>query len=143
MLHPSVIVCCNMFATIAEAIKSLLDNNSSQQWETSQSRVIVLLNHLISNVNPTLLFQIRECEMYKDEYKDCTSFRARFQQYFVYGETLDCNQWKKDYDNCCKWESKRDMKAAVSTKTIKNLGEFLFKMGMIILILRCFVNVHG
>ncbi|KAJ8725822.1 hypothetical protein PYW08_004005 [Mythimna loreyi] len=55
---------------------------------------------------------IRECELYKDEYKDCTSFRGRFQQYFVYGETLDCNQWKKDYDNCCKWENKGDIKAA-------------------------------
>ncbi|KAF9802782.1 hypothetical protein SFRURICE_002950 [Spodoptera frugiperda] len=55
---------------------------------------------------------IRECELYKDEYKDCTSFRGRFQQYFVYGETLDCNQWKKDYDNCCKWEDYKDIKAA-------------------------------
>nr|XP_021184985.2 UPF0545 protein C22orf39 homolog [Helicoverpa armigera] len=55
---------------------------------------------------------IRDCELYKDEYKECTSFKGRFQQYFVYGETLDCNQWKKDYDNCCKWEDKRDIKAA-------------------------------
>lgn len=58
--------------------------------------------------------QIRDCEIYKDEYKECTSFRARFHQYFIYGETLDCNQWKKDYNNCCKWTEDGDVKAAVS-----------------------------
>ncbi|XP_034840133.1 synaptic plasticity regulator PANTS [Maniola hyperantus] len=55
---------------------------------------------------------IRDCEIYKDEYKECTSFRARFHQYFIYGETLDCNQWKKDYNNCCKWTDDGDLKAA-------------------------------
>ncbi|CAB3255288.1 unnamed protein product [Arctia plantaginis] len=55
---------------------------------------------------------IRECDLYYDEYKECTSLKGRFQQYFIYGETLDCNQWKKDYDNCCKWESSKDLKAA-------------------------------
>ncbi|XP_013194924.2 UPF0545 protein C22orf39 homolog [Amyelois transitella] len=57
-------------------------------------------------------WMIRECDLYKDEYKECTSFRGRFQQYFVFGETLDCNQWKKDYNNCCKWEDGKDLKAA-------------------------------
>lgn len=55
---------------------------------------------------------IRDCDLYNDEYDECTSFRGRFQQYFVYGESIDCNQWKKDYDNCCKWRSKKDIKAA-------------------------------
>ncbi|XP_021206473.1 uncharacterized protein LOC105842222 isoform X3 [Bombyx mori] len=57
-------------------------------------------------------WMIRNCDIYEDEYDECTSFRARFHQYFIFGETLDCNQWKKDYDNCCKWESKKDVKAA-------------------------------
>ncbi|KAI8434732.1 hypothetical protein MSG28_003253 [Choristoneura fumiferana] len=55
---------------------------------------------------------IRDCDIYKDEYKECTSFRGRFHQYFIFGEALNCNQWKKDYDNCCKWESDKDTKAA-------------------------------
>ncbi|GLH10445.1 SFRICE_000126 [Gryllus bimaculatus] len=54
---------------------------------------------------------IRPCEMYKEEYKDCTSFRARFHQYFIYGETLDCTQWKKDYDNCVRWTRDKNVKA--------------------------------
>ncbi|XP_063531629.1 synaptic plasticity regulator PANTS [Cydia strobilella] len=57
---------------------------------------------------------IRDCEIYKDEYKECTSFRGRFHQYFIFGETLNCNQWKKDYYNCCKWESDSDEKAATA-----------------------------
>ncbi|CAG4912001.1 unnamed protein product [Colias eurytheme] len=57
-------------------------------------------------------YLIRDCEVYSDEYDECTSFRARFHQYFIYGETLDCNQWKRDYDNCCKWVENEDKKAA-------------------------------
>ncbi|CAK1545195.1 unnamed protein product [Leptosia nina] len=54
---------------------------------------------------------IRDCEVYSDEYDECTSIRARFHQYFIYGESLDCNQWKRDYDNCCKWVENKDVKA--------------------------------
>lgn len=60
------------------------------------------------------MFQIRDCETYKEEYDECTSFRGRFQQYFIYGESIDCNQWKKDYNNCCKWTDDKDYKAGVS-----------------------------
>ncbi|XP_039956318.1 UPF0545 protein C22orf39 homolog [Bactrocera tryoni] len=45
-------------------------------------------------------WSIRPCSVYKDEYDDCTSIKARFHQYFIYGESVDCSQWKKDYDNC-------------------------------------------
>ncbi|XP_028165298.1 synaptic plasticity regulator PANTS [Ostrinia nubilalis] len=55
---------------------------------------------------------IRDCSLYEDEYDECTSFRGRFHQYFIYGRTLDCNQWKRDHDNCCKWVNKKDVKAA-------------------------------
>ncbi|CAH2073482.1 unnamed protein product, partial [Iphiclides podalirius] len=65
-----------------------------------------------SNAEPEDKWLIRECDIYKEEYKECTSFRGRFQQYFVYGELQDCKQWKKDYDNCCKWEDYKELKAA-------------------------------
>ncbi|KPJ06258.1 UPF0545 protein C22orf39-like [Papilio machaon] len=65
-------------------------------------------------INPDEKWLIRDCEVYKDEYKECTSFRGRFHQYFIFGEPQDCNQWKKDYDNCCKWESSKDVKAGVA-----------------------------
>ncbi|GBP02583.1 UPF0545 protein C22orf39 homolog, partial [Eumeta japonica] len=57
-------------------------------------------------------WMIRQCSLYKDEYNECTSIKGRFHQYFIYGETLDCNQWKKDYNNCCKWVEERDLRAA-------------------------------
>ncbi|KAL0894122.1 hypothetical protein ABMA27_014161 [Loxostege sticticalis] len=55
---------------------------------------------------------IRDCSIYEDEYDECTSFKGRFHQYFIFGKTVDCNQWKKDYDNCCKWVKDQDVKAA-------------------------------
>ncbi|KAF7988776.1 hypothetical protein HCN44_007086 [Aphidius gifuensis] len=53
-------------------------------------------------------WMLRACRVYKEEYDDCTSFRGRFQQNFVYGEKLDCSQWKTDYDNCKKWKKTDD-----------------------------------
>ncbi|XP_018318817.1 UPF0545 protein C22orf39 homolog isoform X2 [Agrilus planipennis] len=49
-------------------------------------------------------WMIRDCDIYSDEYSDCTSIKARFHQYFVFGTTLDCSQWKRDCDNCWKWK---------------------------------------
>uniref|UniRef100_A0A336K5Q7 Synaptic plasticity regulator PANTS n=1 Tax=Culicoides sonorensis TaxID=179676 RepID=A0A336K5Q7_CULSO len=57
-------------------------------------------------------WSIRPCEVYYDEYKDCKSIKGRFQQYFVNGESDDCTPWKRDYDNCVKFEDSRDLKAA-------------------------------
>ncbi|XP_050586325.1 UPF0545 protein C22orf39 homolog [Bombus affinis] len=54
---------------------------------------------------------IKPCEMYKEEYKDCKSIKARFHQYFIFGETLDCKQWKIDYDNCNLWSEHKDKEA--------------------------------
>lgn len=51
--------------------------------------------------------------MYREEYNDCTSVKGRFHQYFIYGETIDCAQWKRDLDNCSKWKEENDLKAAV------------------------------
>nr|CAH7733341.1 unnamed protein product [Callosobruchus chinensis] len=57
-------------------------------------------------------WMIRPCRVYDAEYSDCTSFAARFNQYFIYGKTLDCSQWKKDSINCHKWNDDRDVAAA-------------------------------
>lgn len=51
--------------------------------------------------------------MYKDEYKDCKSFKARFHQYFVDGKSAECDQWKTDYENCQLWEDDQDSNALV------------------------------
>lgn len=51
--------------------------------------------------------------IYKAEYDDCTSIRARFNQYFIFGEILDCSQWKTDYANCYKWQKDKSEKAYV------------------------------
>ncbi|XP_033230636.1 UPF0545 protein C22orf39 homolog [Belonocnema kinseyi] len=56
-------------------------------------------------------WMIRPCDRYRDEYKDCTSIKARFHQYFVSGKYADCSQWKIDFNNCEKWTSKKDYTA--------------------------------
>ncbi|XP_043470871.1 uncharacterized protein LOC122504054 [Leptopilina heterotoma] len=56
-------------------------------------------------------WMIRPCHMYKEEYGDCTGIKDRFQQYFVFGELTDCSQWKTDYQNCEKWNKKKDTQA--------------------------------
>ncbi|XP_065078172.1 synaptic plasticity regulator PANTS [Ochlerotatus camptorhynchus] len=50
------------------------------------------------------LWSIRPCYLYNEEYDDCTGIRARFHQYFIHGDSIDCNQWKRDFDNCVKFE---------------------------------------
>nr|CAI5862979.1 unnamed protein product [Callosobruchus analis] len=57
-------------------------------------------------------WMIRPCRVYDAEYSDCTSFAARFNQYFIYGKPLDCTQWKKDSINCYKWNENGDIAAA-------------------------------
>ncbi|KAG7208981.1 hypothetical protein KM043_015149 [Ampulex compressa] len=49
-------------------------------------------------------WMIRPCEAYKDEFKDCKSWKARFNQYFIFGEFIDCTQWDVDYNNCLFWK---------------------------------------
>ncbi|XP_018057048.1 PREDICTED: UPF0545 protein C22orf39 homolog isoform X2 [Atta colombica] len=56
-------------------------------------------------------WMIRPCMIYKDEYDDCSSIKARFHQYFIFGETIDCNQWKIDYRNCYQWEKHKSEEA--------------------------------
>jgi len=60
---------------------------------------------------PPFAWMVKPCKFYREEYNDCKSIKARFHQYFVHGETLDCNQWNEDYNNCCAWGNKEDIKA--------------------------------
>ncbi|XP_055859360.1 UPF0545 protein C22orf39 homolog [Episyrphus balteatus] len=59
---------------------------------------------------------IRPCNMYKEEYSDCTSIKARFHQYFVHGESVDCSQWLTDYENCVRYKDSNcnDIKAGAA-----------------------------
>uniref|UniRef100_T1JLU5 Synaptic plasticity regulator PANTS n=1 Tax=Strigamia maritima TaxID=126957 RepID=T1JLU5_STRMM len=57
---------------------------------------------------PQNAWLVRPCEVYSDEYSDCKSFKARFHQYFIHGETTDCSQWKKDHENCMDWRKNRN-----------------------------------
>ncbi|XP_017757705.1 PREDICTED: UPF0545 protein C22orf39 homolog [Eufriesea mexicana] len=70
-------------------------------------------------------WMIKPCAIYKDEFKDCSSIRARFHQYFIFGEILDCKQWKKDYINCCQWEKNKNKEAY--NELIANERERRFK----------------
>ncbi|XP_017778954.1 PREDICTED: UPF0545 protein C22orf39 homolog [Nicrophorus vespilloides] len=67
-----------------------------------------------NNEVPKLQYEwmIRPCNVYDEEYGDCRSIRGRLHQRFVHGSSVDCSQWKRDYDNCVKWEEKKDLKAA-------------------------------
>jgi len=56
-------------------------------------------------------WMLRPCVIYKDEYDDCTSIRARFNQYFIFGQTLKCDQWKTDYHNCYQWQKNKSKEA--------------------------------
>lgn len=57
-------------------------------------------------------WKIRPCHIYKDEYKECRSIKGRFQQYFVYGEILDCSSYAADVNDCINFEDKGDYHSA-------------------------------
>jgi hypothetical protein len=61
-------------------------------------------------------FQVRPCEMYKEEYSECTSVKARFHQYFIFGKSVDCSQWKRDFENCVRWRDNHNSNALVKIK---------------------------
>lgn len=56
--------------------------------------------------------RVRPCHIYKAEYKDCKSLRARFYQYYMHGKTqVDCGHWKEDYINCVRFEKDQSIEA--------------------------------
>merc|ERR1712181_116349 len=48
-------------------------------------------------------WMLRGCQAYYDEMKACTSYRGRFHQYYVSGETADCSQWEENFADCELW----------------------------------------
>lgn len=58
------------------------------------------------------LAQIRDCSVYNEEYKECKSLKSRFNQYFIYGHYLSCDQWRLDYNNCQRYAWREDKEAA-------------------------------
>jgi len=54
--------------------------------------------------------------MYKEEYSECTSIKGRFHQYFIFGKSVDCSQWKRDFENCVRWRDNHNSNALVKKK---------------------------
>ncbi|VVC40407.1 Hypothetical protein CINCED_3A008160 [Cinara cedri] len=57
-------------------------------------------------------WMIRPCDVYNQEYNQCTSILSRLHQMFIFGSTTDCNYRHEDYTNCLKWKNYKDTKAA-------------------------------
>lgn len=51
--------------------------------------------------------------MYKGEYKECKRIKGRFNQYFVFGEFQDCQDWADTYNNCQKYSWGKNKDAAI------------------------------
>jgi len=39
--------------------------------------------------------QVRPCESYKDEYSECSSFKGKFHQYFIFGKTMNVRRYNR------------------------------------------------
>ncbi|KAH8267368.1 hypothetical protein KR026_001069 [Drosophila bipectinata] len=76
----------------------------------------------LNNSNTTLedAWAIRPCHLYKDEYDDCTSFKARFHQYFIFGKDTDCSQWLTDYRNCERFQQSNGNDIAAGSAVVKS-----------------------
>ncbi|XP_053965723.1 UPF0545 protein C22orf39 homolog [Anastrepha obliqua] len=68
-------------------------------------------------------WSIRPCSAYKEEYDDCTSIKARFHQYFIHGENIDCSQWKTDYNNCERYTNSNKKDVAAGEAVIRSEAE--------------------
>lgn len=84
-----------------------------EKYEWMVRRSLNSINRFDCNWLLNSELQLRPCDRYKGEHKECKSFRGRFQQYFVYGENLNCDQWREDYNNCQKWNWFKDKNAAI------------------------------
>jgi len=62
------------------------------------------------NEGPPLSWIIRSCENIKTELKECKRVKGRFHQYFIYGHTLDCDHWQRDYQTCLLFRQTREAK---------------------------------
>ncbi|CAI9741338.1 Hypothetical predicted protein [Octopus vulgaris] len=60
---------------------------------------------------PEDIWMLRPCEVYQDEYQECKSMKGRFHQYYVFGQYIDCDKWKTNYENCLKFRHTRSLEA--------------------------------
>lgn len=51
---------------------------------------------------------VRPCERYQELERDCLRFRSRIQQYYVFGEFLDCAQHGNNYKSCIDYRQTRN-----------------------------------
>lgn len=52
---------------------------------------------------------IRPCNRYSELYKSCKSISGRINQYYVYGEKLDCEAHNRNYNNCLSYRKTKDI----------------------------------
>lgn len=55
--------------------------------------------------------QLLDCRDYKSDYKECTSIKGRLNQYFIYGQTLDCQHLKDAFQSCERYVKTKDEEA--------------------------------
>ncbi|XP_017050215.1 UPF0545 protein C22orf39 homolog [Drosophila ficusphila] len=79
----------------------------------------------LNSTNTTIddAWAIRPCHLYKEEYDDCTSFKARFHQYFIFGKDTDCSQWLTDYRNCERYQQSNGNDVAAGEAVVKSEEE--------------------
>ncbi|XP_076473088.1 synaptic plasticity regulator PANTS-like [Babylonia areolata] len=63
---------------------------------------------------PEDLWMLRPCEIYLEEFSDCSSVKGRFHQYYTGGCYDDCERWQQDYKQCLKFRKTGDVSAAES-----------------------------
>ena len=53
------------------------------------------------------------CKVFLEEFAECKKQINKVYHYYTYGHSRDinCQVWKKNYDNCVLWISKKDEKA--------------------------------
>merc|ERR1712168_25502 len=63
------------------------------------------------------IWMIKPCEEYLEEYNNCTSWKSKQYQKYLYGEIQEatCSQWKTDYNLCLNY---RNFKAILAAKTL-------------------------
>ena len=57
-------------------------------------------------------WMLRECSVYKDEYKGCSSMRGKLNSYYINGQVSGCDDWKNNYEDCQMWTKNADESAA-------------------------------
>ena len=48
-------------------------------------------------------WMLRECSVYKDEYKGCSGIKGKMHSYYVTGKIDPCDNWKQNYEDCQLW----------------------------------------